>query len=541
MMEGIKRCGELLLILIGRISDLKQGVDVVELRIVETDKSADEMIRRTVSFDVDATKEGTELRYALIEPSFACSFLYVPSEHGSVINFKAVQKEREKLHAKITLQVTNAIANIIPSQIKFEKPAPSTTPYKTTTVRTRDHEDHHDDDAHPKGESRAKRHKMSKHGIYSVGESLSKQAMDQEPNMLGSGTQEQLDEFDDWMDDFVINDDEVPTEEVSPKLIEEISGEVNEAQLQKAVNDMPRQRSNSGKEHRYHVDQMQNYLKSDIVWESRKERLSLPTLEKSTPLYHSFQRDPKAPPMTLLNQDLFYLKYGKSGPKKYTLSLHKYPAVLFPEDDIEERISRWQKDKPEEVYSESKIVELIRTSYELGHEHKVITEIVVRRANGKINPITESYYKHLNKNNIEDLYLLRVNGKVKDNRVNSYQQKVNLTAPTITFSGIERKKLFITTSKLVIGMIYENNKKEKRVMILMDNFKFCYATLKRVLEMFKKYNKDVKYGHADPSPSDADAQYLQFYKEDIENQLKHRDQMRRWEIYVNGRPLCDNP
>ncbi|GKC94855.1 hypothetical protein Tco_1160297 [Tanacetum coccineum] len=90
-------------------------------------------------------------------------------------------------------------------------------------------------------------------------------------------------------------------------------------------------------------------------------------------------------------------------------------------------------------------------------------------------------------------------------------------------------------------MIYENNNKEKRVMILKDNSKFCDATIKRVLEMFKKYNKDVKYGHADQSPSDADAQYLQFYKEDIENQLKHRDQMRRWEIYVNGRPLCDNP
>ncbi|GKC85877.1 hypothetical protein Tco_1141594 [Tanacetum coccineum] len=49
--------------------------------------------------------------------------------------------------------------------------------------------------------------------------------------------------------------------------------------------------------------------------------------------------------MTLVNQDLFYLKYGNSGPKKYTLSLHKYPAVPFPKDDIEERTSRWTTDK----------------------------------------------------------------------------------------------------------------------------------------------------------------------------------------------------
>ncbi|GKD10127.1 hypothetical protein Tco_1189812 [Tanacetum coccineum] len=157
--------------------------------------------------------------------------------------------------------------------------------------------------------------------------------------------------------------------------------------------------------------------------------------------------------------------------------------------------------------------------------------------------IIEPDYKHLNKNDIKDLYLLCINGKVKDYKkagllgslfvfirstviwervhdfqlgMESYQQKVNLTAPTITFTSIERKKLFTITSKPVIGVIYVNNKKEKRVMILKEIPKFCDTTLKRVLEMLKKYNNDVKYGYADPSPSDADAEYLQFYKEDIE-------------------------
>ncbi|GJY23831.1 hypothetical protein Tco_0397489 [Tanacetum coccineum] len=40
--------------------------------------------------------------------------------------------------------------------------------------------------------------------------------------------------------------------------------------------------------------------------------------------------------------------------------------------------------------------------------------IVTRRANGSIVSITESDYKNLNKNDIEDLYLLIVNGKVDD-------------------------------------------------------------------------------------------------------------------------------
>ncbi|GKC83181.1 hypothetical protein Tco_1138898, partial [Tanacetum coccineum] len=94
------------------------------------------------------------------------------------------------------------------------------------------------------------------------------QAMEQDPNPSSSGTQEQLDKFDAWMED-VGTDDEVPKDK-----------------------------------------------------ESKKERLTLPTPNKKALVVHSCQRDLKAPPMTLLNQDLFYLKHGNSGLKKYILSLH---------------------------------------------------------------------------------------------------------------------------------------------------------------------------------------------------------------------------
>nr|GEW46607.1 hypothetical protein [Tanacetum cinerariifolium] len=104
------------------------------------------------------------------------------------------------------------------------------------------------------------------------------------------------------------NDDEVPTKEVSQDLWEEISEEIFKARLKKA--------------------------------ESRNERLSSPTLKKPTPVFQSCQRNPKAQPMTLLNQDLLYLKHGNSGKKKYTLSLHKFVAVPFPDNDMEEQTSR---------------------------------------------------------------------------------------------------------------------------------------------------------------------------------------------------------
>ncbi|GKG33044.1 hypothetical protein Tco_0430554, partial [Tanacetum coccineum] len=76
------------------------------------------------------------------------------------------------------------------------------------------------------------------------------------------------------------------------------------------------------------------------VWESRKEILVSSHRRKTTPLVHSCQRDPKAPSLSLINQYLLYLKKGNSGPEKIVLSLYKFPAIIFNDDDIEEITSR---------------------------------------------------------------------------------------------------------------------------------------------------------------------------------------------------------
>ncbi|GJR24792.1 hypothetical protein Tco_0973319 [Tanacetum coccineum] len=56
------------------------------------------------------------------------------------------------------------------------------------------------------------------------------------------------------------------------------------------------------------------------------------------------QKDPEAPALSLIIQDLLYLKKGNSGPEKIVLSLHKFPTVIFNDDDIEERTSRWESE-----------------------------------------------------------------------------------------------------------------------------------------------------------------------------------------------------
>ncbi|GJZ95809.1 hypothetical protein Tco_0668143 [Tanacetum coccineum] len=227
-----------------------------------------------------------------------------------------------------------------------EKPQPS-------VVLLRDQDDPHDD-AHPEGQNSIKRQITS----------------EQKP----------------------LYDDEIPTEKVSQELVNEMSQTVDEAKLRKVVDEMLRQRCTSGDEHQYHIDQMQNFLKNDIVWESRKEILVSPHPQRPTPK-------------------------GSSGPEKIVMSLHKFPAVIFPDDDIEERTSRWvdkcvkkfnpyarynvehwknphakifyiKKQKEpgklkEVIYSNLKIVQIIKTYWELGIVEAQVsnTELVGNKAN----------------------------------------------------------------------------------------------------------------------------------------------------------------
>ncbi|GJT69233.1 hypothetical protein Tco_1028519 [Tanacetum coccineum] len=493
---------------------------------------------------------------------------------------KVILQERGNIQAQISTQIKIAIANVIPSQVdasvrnymsghilhmKFERNTILQTACRTPAVRPRDQDDPHDD-AHLEGDNSAKRQKTSEYEAYVSGKSSSRQVFQEEQAPSTSENKEQDDDFDFWTDSYASDDDEIPTKQVSQDIMEEVSLTIDEAKLRKMADEMLRQRCTPGDEHQYHIDQMKNFLKSDIVWESRKEILVSPYPLKTTPLVHSCQKDPEALALYLINQDLLYLKKGNSGPEKIVLSLHKFPAIIFYDDDIEERTSRWvnksvKKFNPYARYGvehwknpHAKIF-YIRKQKEPGKPKEEIY------SNSKI---VQPDYKNLNKNDIEDIYLLIMNGKIPDYadtgllwslsvfirssviwervhdfqlRIESYQQKVNLTAPTITFPGIEEHDMFSIIYEPVHGIIYKNSKKEKRAMRHTEIHKFYNAMLNRVLKGLKSYNNDVKYGYVQKDLTKDETEYLKLFKEEIKERLKHRRQMRRWEMYMNGRPL----
>ncbi|GJU62504.1 hypothetical protein Tco_1244339 [Tanacetum coccineum] len=331
---------------------------------------------------------------------------------------EAIQQECQNLRSEISAQVNDAIANHIPSQvdssvrsymsghimhvhpakdttpstqeqqyqlyltmkddprlqkddvsiwlalkIKFERLQVATTSCIPSVFCLRDQEDPHDD-AHPKGENNAKRQKTSEYGTFEIGGSSSGQDYESKPGPSKSCNQGQSEDFDYWTDSYAIDDDVLPNEKASQDLVNEISQTVDEAKLR-----------------------------------------------KPTPVVQSCQRDPKAPGLPLVNQDLLYLKKGNSGPDKIILSLHKFPAVIFPDDDTEEKCS----DRCEKLSTTSQFTTL-----------------------------------------------------------------------TITFPVIEKYKMFFIVSEQVYGIIYKNNKKEKRVMRHQEVHKFCDATLKKILGRIKE-------------------------------------------------------
>ncbi|GJS21995.1 hypothetical protein Tco_0450627 [Tanacetum coccineum] len=257
---------------------------------------------------------------------------------------KAILQECGNIQAEISSQIQKAINNHIPSQVDASVRSYMSghilhvhpAQLQTTFVPKQQYqlylsmkddpqlqqqdiaiwlEDPHDD-AHPEGENSGKRQKTFEYEAYVSGESSSGQVNENEQGPLSSGNQEQEDDYDFWTESYASDDDEIPTKQMSQDIMEEVSLTIDEAKLKKMADEMLRQRCTSGDEHQYHIDQMKNFLKSDI-------------------------RDPEAPTLSLINQDLLYLKKGSSGPEKIVLSLHKFPAIIFNDDDIEERTSKW--------------------------------------------------------------------------------------------------------------------------------------------------------------------------------------------------------
>ncbi|GKC83022.1 hypothetical protein Tco_1138739, partial [Tanacetum coccineum] len=270
------------------------------------------------------------------------------------------------------------------------------------------------------------------------------------------------------------------------------------ARMEATLNDMLSNQFRNAEEYAYHLEQATNFTENQIVWESRQEDIRQP----------------------VLGPFIFF------GPQR---NLNERPRVY-------KQNQRRVRDNPEDYFSNHIITEVVRITTDQPHGLDFKEQIIVLRKNDKPNSFSKADFKYLNKNDVEDLYYLCQNKKVNYYEIKlmnslimfirshviwervhdfqlgikSYQIKVNLTAPTFTFPGIEAHEAYSIVDKPTTEKVL----KEVKLMIFQS-------------EPWKK----------EPLLGGLDHDIIRAFEREITKRLRHREQMRRWESFVNGRPI----
>ncbi|GJY01146.1 hypothetical protein Tco_0359298 [Tanacetum coccineum] len=266
------------------------------------------------------------------------------------------------------------------------------------------------------------------------------------------------------------------------------------------------------------------------------------------------------------NNDLEFLK-SSDPTKNYTTSITKTKVAQYEIVGIEDMINKFSKHN---VYFTQKILSVVSVKVERLHGYGHLDENVVKRADRQLYKFKEGDFVDLHLNDIEDMLLLVVQHKlfhlngsdivdffllfvcsqevlsskrrVEDLQlgVESYQKKLNITAPQKTFPKIIFKELY-TPSYKPARVIYEDLNKQKRVTRADELYKFSDGTLKTVrdelhhiiLDFWLGYNKEMSRRKW----TDTDKRRSELMVKLIDKQMRERRIIRNLKRLVGAREL----
>nr|GEU73583.1 hypothetical protein [Tanacetum cinerariifolium] len=215
-----------------------------------------------------------------------------------------------------------------------------------------------------------------------------------------------------------------------------------------------------------------------------------------------------------INNDLEYLRGGASS-RKYTTSVTKtkaadYGHIKWIEDLVPRTmwiqepigydkhalwgISHWgrkrqqfygfavNRESARDVYSKRRIIAVIELKIVECHNYKHLDLITIRRDDDKIYKFKEGDFKRLRIQDIEDMLLHLVQGKLANLTVEeqfSFKKKLNLTKLDTYRSDLKRKEAYIAYSN-PRGFIYQNKDKQNRLIRIDELHKFSDGTLNDV-------------------------------------------------------------
>ncbi|GJS21892.1 hypothetical protein Tco_0450524 [Tanacetum coccineum] len=173
------------------------------------------------------------------------------------------------------------------------------------------------------------------------------------------------------------------------------------------------------------------------------------------------------------------------------------------------------------------------------HNYKHLEWITICRDDDKLYTFKEGDYNRLRHQDIKDMLLLLVQGKMKnlniEERIESYQKKLNLTKPDTYISDLKRKIPYTPYSNPK-GFIYQNKDKKNRLMCIDELHKFSDGTLNDVRSALDDILKRIWIEYLPQTVwRNVDKERAGAMIQAIDRQLRNRRLMRSLEKFVGGR------
>nr|GEV54516.1 hypothetical protein [Tanacetum cinerariifolium] len=268
-----------------------------------------------------------------------------------------------------------------------------------------------------------------------------------------------------------------------------------------------------------------------------------------------------------INNDLEYLRGGASS-RKYTTSVTKTKAADYGQIKwIEDLFYGYavNRESALDVYSKRRIIAVTELKIVEWHDYKHLDWISVRQDDDQIYKFKEGDFKRLRLQDIEDMLLLLVQGKLSNLTVEerfafnvslrmftrsiviqrrvedlqlgveSYQKRLNLTKPDTYRTDLRLRKAYTAYSN-PRGFIYQNKDKKNRLMQIDEFHKFSDGTLNDVRNALDDRLKGIRMQYLPTTIwRRGDKDRVVAMIQAIKKMLKTRRILRSLEKFVGGR------
>ncbi|GKC58397.1 hypothetical protein Tco_1085995 [Tanacetum coccineum] len=348
----------------------------------------------------------------------------------------------------------------------------------------------------------------------------------------------------------------------------------------------------------YFFEEVYKATTDQLDWHNPEGQQYPHDLRKPLPLIPNSRGRQVIPFDHFINNDLAYLSGGVSS-RTYATSVTKtkaadYGHIKWIEDLVPNTIwsevpvnydkhalwgiSHWgrkrqqfygfaaNRESARDVYSKRRIIAVTKLQIIEWHGYKHLDWITVRRDDDKLYTFKEGDFKRLRLQDIEDMLILLVQGKLTNLNVEdrlafgvslrmftrsiviqrrvedlqlgvkNYQKKLNITKPNTYRFDLKHRDVYTAYSN-PRGFNYHNKDKKNKLMRIDELHKFSDGTLDDVQTALNDHLKGIRMEYLPKTIwRQSDRERAKAMIQAIDKQLKSRRIMRSLEKFVGGRP-----